>query len=160
MNSITRHILFIIATLAIISTVIAQEIPDWYEVSQWEIEVCSKWGGSELVQAGATTAKPISLSQLTLTMQAEGIYFDDFNIPNSSVENLYTVSWYIQPVAGEIEYNIVLVTSDGSTAPLTSGKASYQSAGFGHEALYHPSIFTRARMNFGDNALELPIVTK
>jgi len=160
MKTIQRHIIFILATLMIISTVVALELPTWYAVSQWEIEVCSKWGGSELAKAGAVTASPIALSQITLTLQAEGYIFSDKNIPNSSVENLYTLSWYIEPVTGGLDYAVRLYDNAGAWAEVAVGQSRVNNPGVGHETLYHPSIFTKARLLFGSNYLELPVIKK
>ncbi|MBU0614925.1 MAG: hypothetical protein KJ601_02430 [Nanoarchaeota archaeon] len=161
-KNVLKHIIFITIVLTIITSVLANEVPiklpEWYQVSAWEIEVCSKWGGSELAQVGATSAAPISLSQLTVTLQAEAIYYEP--IGNTSIDNIYTVSWYIQPIGGEFEYAVYLVDANGATANVASGTASYESPGFSHKALSHPTKFIKARIDWPGNSLLLPIIPK
>ena len=35
-------------------------VDDWDAVQDWEIEVCSKWGGTDEAQQGATTTNKIA----------------------------------------------------------------------------------------------------
>ncbi|MBI2545799.1 hypothetical protein HYV81_01325 [Candidatus Woesearchaeota archaeon] len=78
------------------------KMDDWYKVEQWELDICSKWGGTEAAQAGAQLSQPIYLSVLTLTLQGEKIEQPD----NTS---LFKVTWYIEPAASSVSYKVELV---------------------------------------------------
>ncbi|MBI2128815.1 hypothetical protein HYU07_01115 [Candidatus Woesearchaeota archaeon] len=118
----------ILAALAVILLLIAMpmtfstyEIPNWYAVEGWEVETCSKWGGTAEAQTGSATSE-IYLSQLTVALQAEKTAFPD----NTT---LYEVSYYIQPMTNNVEFSVWLkntltgdknnITQTASASPLT-----------------------------------------
>jgi len=94
---------------------------DWYPVDDWELEVCSKWGGTLEAQSEATSSNPIYLSQTTLSLQGrKQVYI----VPGVN-RNLYKISWYLEPLT-DMDYRIELVNDDESiTFRLDDGTASY-----------------------------------
>ncbi len=67
-------------------------IGDWYDVEDWELEVCREWGGIDSPQSNADVSQaPLFISQTAIALQAEKEVLPDGNI-------IYTVSYYIQPL--------------------------------------------------------------
>jgi len=123
-------------------------IEDWYGVSKEEIEICSKWGGTETAQKGGSLSSPIELSQLTLTLQAQ-----KKTMPDNTT--LYEISWYIQPVKNPVDYEVVL-TGDG-TYNITEGEASYENAGVGYFTQYLEASYNQAELRSSITVLTAPI---
>ena len=132
------------------------EVDDWYKVEQWELEVCSKWGGTEAAQAGAELSQPIYLSVLTLTLQAEKVDQPD----NTS---LFKVTWYIEPAAGEVSYQVELI----GNSPLSpwivqqSSTATNSNPGIGFFAKYFniTEKLTQAQIIYSNNQfVKVPVV--
>ena len=123
-------------------------IEDWYGVSEEEIDICNKWGGTETAQKGGTLSSPIELSQLTLTLQAQ-----KQSLPDDTI--LYEVSWYIQPVENSISYKVVLIGDD--TYNITEGEASYEEAGVGYFTEYLEADYTQAQLRSSNTVLTVPI---
>ena len=132
------------------------KMDDWYKVEQWELDVCSKWGGTEAAQAGAELSQPIYLSVLTLTLQAEKVDQPD----NTS---LFKVTWYIEPAAGEVSYKVELV-GNSPISPWTVQEASTASnanAGVGFYAKYFniTEQLTHALLTYSNNQyVKVPVV--
>ena len=129
-------------------------VDDWATVEPWEVEYCRKWGGSDQggVNKGATSKIPIALSQLTVTLQGGKT---EYNLTGQSI--LYTASWYIEPVSGEIDY-IVTFIGDG-ILEIGGGMASNTEAGLGYYSEYINKSFTHVKIDFPGNYLEVPIVS-
>lgn len=131
-----RLIMLLLAILILSSVVYAKSkqfdprMDAWYKVEQWELDVCSKWGGTEAAQAGAELSQPIYLSVLTLTLQGEKVDQPD----NTS---LFKVTWYIEPAAGEVSYKVEL-TGNSPISPwlVAQGTATNSNPGVGFYAKY------------------------
>ncbi len=124
----------------------------WYEVEQWEIEYCSKFGGSVSPQSSAEVISS-QVSQLTATLQGSRKKQQD----NTT---LYEVSYYIQPISSSIPYVVeVLGKSNGTTINRTIDRGTaYPSGTADYAAFYSEENYNRARMNYGGSILlvELP----
>ncbi|MBU1946852.1 MAG: hypothetical protein KKC54_07855 [Nanoarchaeota archaeon] len=153
-NKIIKSVsIFFIAVSLLIIVSGSSKIKDWYEVEDWELDVCSKWGGTEEAQSGATTSSKFYLSQTTLSLQArKQIYgLDQIN----ETKNLYTASWYLEPME-EKEYKIELIGASPKT--IGSGTASYESPANGYYADYHNETYTDIKMTYGDEWINVPII--
>ncbi|MBI2138761.1 hypothetical protein HYU13_04180 [Candidatus Woesearchaeota archaeon] len=131
-------------------------------------------------EAAAPTGAAVSLpkkpiSQKTAQPVPES-YFPSSSFPSSSspipitgaavataaqpatTNKLYKVSWYIEPIAGSVDFEVFLI-GDGELS-LTEGvkTATNTRAEFGYHAQYHNQDFTSARIKFGNDFLEVPIV--
>ena len=125
---------------------------DWYPISEWELQVCKKWGGTQEAESGATVSKAVYLSQTTLSLQGRKQSYDIEGVNTT----LYTASWYLEPV-GEIEYRVELI-SDNDTFRLDEGTADYSSPAHGYYAEYHNKNFTGVKMTYGGEWVIVPLV--
>ncbi|MDO8741008.1 MAG: hypothetical protein Q7J54_05555 [Candidatus Woesearchaeota archaeon] len=157
--SITLAIMFLLAIMP--ATFSTYEISDWYAVEDWELEVCSKWGGTDEAQRGSATSD-IYLSQLTVALQAEKTAFPD----NTT---LYEVSYYIQPFSEDIQFAIKLANSQNDTDYdiVTVTTASISAGASGFTAFYSDEFFDLAKIGYGDssssgpeNILTVPILNQ
>ena len=89
----------------------------WYQVADWEVDVCSKWGGLGLARQGATPDKSISLGIMTFTVQAR-------KSPTANA-TLYEIGAYLDSVDPNTPYSLRLVnTLTGSEYSLRKGTQS------------------------------------
>ncbi len=102
------------------------EVKDWIAVDDWEVELCTMWGGTEEQYATETEAISPELSQLTLTIQAK-----KKALSNST---LYEVAWYIGPLADSVEYTIIVTSETGQTKELYAGIANHITGDANYEA--------------------------
>ncbi len=130
-------------------------VEEWYKVEQWELDICSKWGGTETTLAGAELSTPVYLSVLTLTLQAEKIEQPD----NTS---LYKVTWYIEPAQGEVSYKVELVgNSPISPWQIEQDTARNSNPGVGFYAYYFDinEQLTHAMLTYSNNQfVKVPVV--
>ncbi|HLD89101.1 MAG TPA: hypothetical protein VI894_02745 [Candidatus Nanoarchaeia archaeon] len=124
----------------------------WYEVEQWEIEYCSKYGGHVSPESSAEVISS-QISQLTATLQGS-------KKKQSDNTTLYEVSYYIQPISSSIPYVVeVLGKSNGTTINKTISRGTaYPSGTADYEAFYSEENYNQVRMTYGGNVLsvELP----
>ena len=156
-----RVIMLIFAILLLTTVVYAKPhqfdptMDAWYKVEPWELEVCSKWGGTETAQAGAQLSQPIYLSVLTLALQEEKVDQPD----NTS---LYKVTWYIEPAVGEVSYQVQLIGNSPISPWLVSqGTATNSNPGVGFYAKYFniTEKLTQAQILYSNNQfVRVPVV--
>ncbi len=134
------------------------KVKTWYSVTEEEIKFCSKWGGTPEAQSGAVTDGTISLSQLTISLQAqvESPFAGVSGAENIS-EKTYKVSWYIEPFERTTSYSVKLIGAKGNEF-VDSGSASHNSPGTGFYAVSTQDEFTNARIDYGGHFLMVPIV--
>jgi len=129
-------------------------IPGWYGVEEWEIDVCTMWGGAEEAQEGyITEGGPVLLSQTTLSLQGKKIVY---NIGNQS--SLYEASWYLEPIGEDINYTVHIIDAEGNIIQIGSGTASLTGPAKGYYAEYHEANYTDIKLAYGDRFLQIPIV--
>ena len=129
-------------------------IDDWYAVEDWELEVCSMWGGTDEAMAGATSSSPIYLSQTTLSLQGKK---QEYNIAGVN-QTLYTISWYFEPME-ELGYMVELVDdSTGAAFKIEEGTATMSEPAVGFHAEYYDIEYTAVRLWYGSEWLKVPLI--
>ena len=123
--------LIIILTIIIVASQEEEEQIDlgWYEVADWEIEVCSSWGGIEDETEG-TGGESISSEMyehtsldISIALQAQvKDIAEGLELPEDT--NIYEISWYVQPVAGSVNYEIRARYLGGQSQVIESGSAT------------------------------------
>ena len=148
-------VLFFFITLILGASVSADfRIPGWYAVQDWELQVCSKWGGSETGQKATAKSDPVFLSQTTLTLAAERFSYP----PDLKPESIYKVSWYFEPLLPAI-YRIELHNPDGAKYVIqTDAPADLDSPGYAFRSVELLENFTTATIEFGAQVVEIPVV--
>lgn len=133
------------------------KIPDWYEVSNEEVEFCRSFGGVEESSDLYQTAEggfPQPVSKLTLSVQGE--YTTEFD------KRLYEFAWYVQPLSEDTTYSIVLVKDNGDTEEFTRGNAIATTGDAQYDTRETDAIYTDIEivMEDGSIGLKVPIVEK
>ncbi|MBN2457607.1 hypothetical protein JXB31_00575 [Candidatus Woesearchaeota archaeon] len=83
-------------------------VDNWYDVSDWEVEVCSRWGGGNQPQSYSgpgLTATSIAGNFETVTVQGQKTVTDF----RGEKTYLYEASWYYQPMTGSRSYKVYLM---------------------------------------------------
>jgi hypothetical protein len=112
----------------------------WYKVADWEVEVCRKWGGlydEESAASGQTLAKNMSAyTSMTLTATIQGGILEvspgEGTFPNNT--QVYEISWYVQPIAESLNYDVTAFYKDGNTKLIESTSATPYSGYDGYHA--------------------------
>ncbi len=129
-------------------------IPGWYAVEDWELQVCSRWGGSETGQKATSKSDPVFLSQTTLTLAAERFPYP----PDLKPESIYKVSWYFEPIL-PASFRIELHNPDGAKYVVQADTAAdLGSPGYGFRSVELLENFTTATIEFGAQTVEVPVV--
>jgi len=131
-------------------------IDDWYPIEEWELEVCSKWGGpgesGDYVGEGFGQEQTLALT--TVTIQAQRSEYE----VNGSPGWIYEVAWYLMIANGEETYKIRLSGEGGARdiykeSAGTEGSANYQA----HES--HKE-YDKAKIAFESGTYTVPIIEK
>lgn len=134
-------------------------IPDWYDVSDEELQFCQSYAGTATTddyygtfEAAAIEAQPVS--KLTLTVQGE--YTAEYD------KRLYEFGWYVHPLIEDTTYTIRLVDEDGDTEDLHTYPATALDGDAGYETMESDVIYTDVQiiMEDGSVGLSVPIVEK
>ncbi|MBI5073184.1 hypothetical protein HZA99_05170 [Candidatus Woesearchaeota archaeon] len=133
------------------------KIPDWYEVSDEEVEFCRNYGGvkdSNSVYQTAEGGLPQPVSQLTLSVQ--GTYTTEYD------KRLYEFAWYVQPLSEDTTYSIDLVKDNGETEEFTRGNAPATTGDAQYDTRETDAIYTDIEIVLEDGSigLKVPIVEK
>ena len=86
----------------------------WYEVSDWEVDACSKWGGRTETEHITTEQPAQSYGDMTITIQARKT--------KAQNETLYEVTYFLESYSATTDYKIKLVhQKTGAVKEITSG---------------------------------------
>ena len=126
-------------------------IPEWYSVEEWEIEVCSKWGGTaEAQQHGGKAEGSSFMFDTTITLQAAKVL--DGN------DTIYEVAWYFRPTDSQQKYEVSLVGK--STKEIYTGNAQPGTGDSNYHAEFSKQKYDSAILRYETGLLEVPIVEK
>jgi hypothetical protein len=134
------------------------KIVEWYGVADWELDACSKWGGTEESQQSTSKSSNVFLSQLTLTLQGKKTEYPDGSY-------LYEFTWYIQPVGGSVRYEVIAFNSASGSPYVIDDAIVEESAilgGGGYQSHITTENYDKIKMIYDQgttNEIELPIVT-
>lgn len=126
---------------------------NWYSVEDWEVEVCSKWGGREKTQThtGGVMSTEFHKEAATIQGKVKEQYAGDKNI------YIYEISWYLQPMEGSVEYEIILKGEEDKK--VRTGSASANAGDAGYYATENTSNnYDYVVLDYDDGKLKAPIV--
>ncbi|MEM4267951.1 MAG: hypothetical protein QXK37_03895 [Candidatus Woesearchaeota archaeon] len=130
-------------------------IPEWYKVEPWEIEVCTKWGGTSKVQETYAQSKGEShLLINTVTLQARRTPFS----AGKQEKYIYELAWYIGPMLATLKYDVTLVKEGGEKRTVYKGAAPPSIGDANYYAEENTEKYTTAVINYGVGTLTVPIV--
>jgi len=144
--------LLMILPLALPLTLSDFTIDGWYPVEDWEVKVCSRYGGTAEATniAGARAAGDAYMLKTTVTIQAQ---------VTKGEKNIYEVAWYIRPMEQQQQYKVELFGPDGSEQIYT-GSASIHTGDSNYHAMETDKEFINARLTYETGYLLVPIVEK
>lgn len=128
-------------------------VDDWYEVEDWEVEICSKWGGTGQAERHTGAVMQTPLHEMAATVQGE---FTEHEAEEGETR-IYEFSWYLQPIGGQESFSVTikgdeeLVIAEG-TAPPAFGDAGYH-------AIEETEVnYTTIVLDYDSGKIEAPIV--
>ncbi|MBW2965075.1 hypothetical protein KY363_06465 [Candidatus Woesearchaeota archaeon] len=123
----------------------------WYDVAQWEIDFCMRYGGtSDVMESGvgiiAQDSSYITRNRI-VTLQAEK---DAYGPASSLNVTVYETAWFVQPFMADddITYEVRLLGSRGESYLVDSGSSNYYNPGRGYAANSTDINFTKAELIF------------
>lgn len=152
----TAIILLFILLFSISITYSDSTIPEWYKVENWEIEVCSKWGGTADAQlGGGGTAEGSSyMFSTTVTLQGQRSTVTE----DGENTTVYEVAWYFRPMDGEQQYSITLMGSRPKTIYTGSAKPEFGDSNY--HAVESDQEYDSVKIKYETGSLVVPIVEK
>jgi len=146
-------VLFLLVVLANTITAPTPTTP-WYQVEDWEKEVCSKWGGTQFSgQAVVTMGRKLSFGALSATMQAK-----KFRTPENYY--LYEVGWYIDSFAEDMDYDVIMLDPEKPDVfrRVVSGRLVPDAGTTGFETYNLTQDFTHLRFKYTGGEMLIPII--
>ena len=135
----------------------------WYKVADWEISVCSGWGGitkesEEDASSGETSGKRMSqysALDLSAALQAGILEVEPGEVELPSGTMIYEVSWYFQPVYESINYEVLVYYADGTSVTIEDTSATPSTGYTGYWANETNLTFTHAILKSDDKNIEI-----
>lgn len=126
----------------------------WYEVQQWEKDVCSKWGGTGTAgQEAVTTGRKLSWASMSATVQGK-----KFKTPEKTY--IYEVAWYVDSFSELTNYEITMINPAKPTLKhlIDSGSLGPESGSIGQEIYNLTQDFTQIKFTYSGGAITTPII--
>ena len=125
----------------------------WYNVEDWETEVCSKWAGSSAPENAETEAGYFSYGTASMTIQAMKTTLGN--------QTLYEVYYYIEPYDGEQTYTLQLINEDKQiTKDIASGTIGVNAGVADYYTEYLAQNYNEARLVHKYGTFKVPIIEK
>jgi len=126
----------------------------WYQVEDWEKEVCSKWGGTQFSgQAAITSGRKLSFGALSATMQAK-------KFKTLEKYYLYEVAWYIDSFSEDTDYEVLMIDPDKPDVfkRVVSGRLGPGAGTTGFETYNLTQDYTHLRFKYSGGDILTPII--
>lgn len=122
----------------------------WHAVEDWEVDVCTKWGGRTQAEQGET-APITAYGEMTATLQARKTKTLD--------ETLYEATYFIETYSTTTNYDVKLVNKKtGATHKITTGNLEPGSGTTDYWAQYLLEDYTDIELTYAKGHLSAPIV--
>jgi len=153
-----KLIIFSIIMIFLAQSIIAG-VPqiDWYDVEDWELDVCQMWGGVDEANQG-TTSGEIYLSQMVITLQAEKKVF---MLDESQYTTQYKIGWYIAPYQEDYTYTVELISGlwleEEGEAKQGAGQSGFK-AFYENDTVYTEAVLEYCDEDYNCGTLTVPVV--
>lgn len=125
----------------------------WYNVEDWETEVCSKWAGSTAPENAETEAGYFAYGTASMTIQAMKTTLGN--------QTLYEIYYYIEPYDGEQTYSLQLINEDKQIEKeIASGTIGVNAGVTDYYTEYLAQNYNEARLVHKYGAFKVPIIEK
>lgn len=123
----------------------------WYEVQQWELDVCSKWGGRTQAEQSTAEDTTTAYGDATVSLQARKI--------KGNNEALYEITYFIESYTLDTDYIIRLTNEKkGLTREITRGKLGPATSTADFWAQYLPEEYTTITLDYAKGPTTAPVV--
>jgi len=149
-----RKILIILGMMMMVPVTFSDPtIDDWYDVEDWEIEVCSKYGGTAEAQTGVTAKAQgdAYMYQTTVTLQGQK--------SKSGDSYIYETAWYFRPMNEDQEYSIELI-GPGVSKEIYKNAATKELGDSNYHAEESNVQYDSVKIIYETGTLTVPIVTE
>lgn len=125
----------------------------WYEVEEWEIEVCSKFAGNTAPENAETETGFAAYGTTSMTIQAYKTNLGD--------ENFYEVYYYIEPYEETQQYILQLVNENQKlNYEIASGTIGINAGVADYYTNYSTQNFNEVRLVHKYGAFKVPIIER
>ena len=146
--AITAMIFLILIPIALSDT---KSILPWYDIEEWELEVCEKWGGVQGVNNAVNTINTF-LAETTIAVQGKKI-----PLPNGQFH--YEYSYYLHPYSGSMEFALRFASSTANiTKPLVERTTVGEAGISGFNVMELPEEFDQIQLSYGSGILKMPLI--
>ncbi|MBL7050953.1 hypothetical protein ISS04_02195 [Candidatus Woesearchaeota archaeon] len=118
---------------------------NWYDVEDWEVDVCSRGVDVPEIQSSPDSGDSSYVYDFTFTLNAQETEL--YNV------SLYEVSYYIEPMDGNITFQVFLL-GPGISTNVTGEMISKPNGGkAGYEFIeYEKGVYTEAQIDYWGHA--------
>lgn len=152
----SKKIIFVIIVVLLATLVysgVRTPTTPWYEVEEWEIEVCSKFSGNAAPSSAETEIGYVAYGTTSMTIQAFKT-----NLGN---ETLYEVYYYIEPYFESQQYTLQLVNENQRlTNEISSGTIGINAGVMDYYEKQLAQNFNEVRLVHQHGAFKVPIIER
>jgi len=153
LNKKTILLIILILLAGVVYAGIRTPKTPWYEVEEWEIEVCSKWAGHSIPENAETTTGYYAYGTSSLTIQAFKTNFGN--------QTLYEIYYYIEPYEETQEYKLELINEKTQNRKkISSGTIGVHAGAADYYSEYLTDKFNKVRLVHKHGELKVPIVQR
>ena len=128
----------------------ATKLP-WYDIQDWELDVCSKYGGRTQSIQTTTPDPSISYGDISITIQARKT--------KTLNETLYQISYFLESYTATTNYILRLTNQKtGATKEITRGDLEPGNGATDYWTQYLPEDYTTLTFNYYKGEIQIPIV--
>lgn len=125
----------------------------WYNVEDWETEVCSKWAGSTAPENAETESGYVSYGTASMTVQAMKTTLEN--------QTLYEIYYYIEPYDGEQAYTLQIINEEKQLVKeIASGTIGVSAGVADYYTEYLSQDYNEARLVHKYGSFKVPIIEK
>ena len=110
----------------------------WYDVEEWEVNICTTdFGPQSIVPEEAESPENYLLNffgnDFIITMSVQR--GDAVPIDEENFGYIYEVSWYVEPIVGSVNYDLILTDIQGNKEVIVSTSSTISNRVSGYQAI-------------------------
>jgi len=133
-------------------------IDEWYPISQWEVDVCNKYGGQILGDQAEISSVDESFYMFLTTVTLQGQQSVQI-LPEGGNITIYEYAWYFRPMDNDQKYKVEVIGTSG-TRKIYEATASRELGESNYHAEESTEVYEKVKITYESGSLMVPIVPK
>jgi hypothetical protein len=154
---VNKQIIFAITGILLLAVIVygGAKTPKtaWYNVEDWETEVCSKWAGSASPENAETETGYFAYGTASMTIQATKTWQGN--------QTLYEIYYYIEPYDGEQTYTLTMINEKKQIEKeIASGTIGVNAGAADYYTNYLAQDYNEVKLVHKYGTFKIPIIEK